>query len=93
MLANGQSILVAVPDQLLRGYDFQESINAIVARVIKVFKNKIRFFGPNKLETTIGQRHQGAQSAGLPDGLFSNQKSQIWVNFGGPLNGKCWYTL
>jgi hypothetical protein len=25
--------------------------------------------------------------AGLPDGLFSNQKSQIWVNFGGPLNG------
>jgi hypothetical protein len=31
--------------------------------------------------------------AGLPDGLFSNQKSQIWVNFGGPLNGKCWYIL
>jgi hypothetical protein len=28
---------------------------------------------------------------GLPDGLFSNQKSQIWVNFGGPLNGQCWY--
>jgi hypothetical protein len=28
---------------------------------------------------------------GLPDGLFSNQKSQIWVNFGGSLNGKCWY--
>jgi hypothetical protein len=26
---------------------------------------------------------------GLPDGLFSNQKSQIWVNFGGLLNGKC----
>jgi hypothetical protein len=25
---------------------------------------------------------------GLPDGLFSNQKSQIWVNFGGPLIGK-----
>jgi hypothetical protein len=31
--------------------------------------------------------------AGLPDGLFSNQKSQIWVNFGGPWNGKCWYIL
>jgi hypothetical protein len=30
---------------------------------------------------------------GLPDGLFSNQKSQIWSNFGGPLNGKCWYIL
>jgi hypothetical protein len=28
---------------------------------------------------------------GLPDGLFSNLKSQIWVNFGGPLNGKCFY--
>jgi hypothetical protein len=25
--------------------------------------------------------------AGLPNGLFSNQKSKIWVNFGGPLNG------
>jgi hypothetical protein len=23
-------------------------------------------------------------SAGLPDGLFSNQKIPIWVNFGGP---------
>jgi hypothetical protein len=31
--------------------------------------------------------------SGLPDGLFSNQKVQIWVNFGGPLNGKCWYIL
>jgi hypothetical protein len=32
--------------------------------------------------------------AGLPDGLFSNQKKkQIWVNFGGPLNGKGWYIL
>jgi hypothetical protein len=30
-------------------------------------------------------------SPGLPDGLFSNPKSQIWGNFGGPLNGKCWY--
>jgi hypothetical protein len=29
----------------------------------------------------------------LPDGLFSNQKSQIWVIFGGPLNGKSWYIL
>jgi hypothetical protein len=31
--------------------------------------------------------------AGLPDGLFSNQKIQIWVNFRGPLNGKCLYSL
>jgi hypothetical protein len=30
---------------------------------------------------------------GLPDGLFSNQKFQIWVNSGGPLHGKCWYIL
>jgi hypothetical protein len=29
----------------------------------------------------------------LPDGLFLNQKSKIWVNFEGPLNGKCWYIL
>jgi hypothetical protein len=27
----------------------------------------------------------------LPDGLFSNQKIPIWVNFGGSFNGKCWY--
>jgi hypothetical protein len=33
------------------------------------------------------------RGAGLPDGLFSNQKFQIWVNFGGHLNGKCWYIL
>jgi hypothetical protein len=26
----------------------------------------------------------------LPDGLFSYQ---IWINFGGPLHGKCWYIL
>jgi hypothetical protein len=26
--------------------------------------------------------------SGLPDGLFSNQKIQIWVNFGGPRDKK-----
>jgi hypothetical protein len=31
--------------------------------------------------------------AGLPDGLFSNQKSQFWVNFGGSCYGKSWYIL
>jgi hypothetical protein len=31
--------------------------------------------------------------SGLPDGLFSNQKSQIWANVGGPLDGKSWYIL
>jgi hypothetical protein len=36
---------------------------------------------------------RGCPTPGLPDGWFSNQKSQIWVNFGGPLNGKCWYIL
>jgi hypothetical protein len=29
----------------------------------------------------------------LPDVLFSNQKSQFWVNFWWPWNGKCWYIL
>jgi hypothetical protein len=28
--------------------------------------------------------------AGLPDGLIFKQKIPIWVNFGGPNNGKCW---
>jgi hypothetical protein len=31
--------------------------------------------------------------SGLPDGLVSNQKAKIWVNFGGPFNGNCWYIL
>jgi hypothetical protein len=29
----------------------------------------------------------------LPDGLSSNQKSQIWVNFGGSSNDRWWYIL
>jgi hypothetical protein len=37
--------------------------------------------------------HCTTYTPGLPDGLFSNQKSQIWVNFGGPFNGKSWYVL
>jgi hypothetical protein len=27
---------------------------------------------------------------GLPDGVI-NTKMPLWVNFGGPWNGKCWY--
>jgi hypothetical protein len=27
----------------------------------------------------------------MPDGIFSNQKSHFWVNFGGYCNGRCWY--
>jgi hypothetical protein len=30
---------------------------------------------------------------GLPDGLFSNQKYQIWVNFGVTCNGSSWTIL
>jgi hypothetical protein len=29
-------------------------------------------------------------AAGLPDGVFSDQKIPIWVNFGRPWNGKGW---
>jgi hypothetical protein len=29
----------------------------------------------------------------LPDGIFSNQASHFWVNFGVPWNGKGWYTF
>jgi hypothetical protein len=29
----------------------------------------------------------------LPDRLFSNQKYKLWVNFGWPWSGKCWYIL
>jgi hypothetical protein len=29
-------------------------------------------------------------TAGFPDGIFSNQKSQF-INFGGPWYGKGWY--
>jgi hypothetical protein len=31
--------------------------------------------------------------AGLPDGLFSKPKIPLWINIGGPQNGKCWYIL
>jgi hypothetical protein len=31
--------------------------------------------------------------AGLPDGLLSNQKSKIWVKFGGSCAGRCWFIL
>jgi hypothetical protein len=31
--------------------------------------------------------------AGLPDGLFSNQKIPAWVYFGVPWCGKCWDIL
>jgi hypothetical protein len=43
---------------------------------------------------SFSQTHLFTLLTGLPDGLFSDQKSQIWVNFGRHLNGKkCWYTL
>jgi hypothetical protein len=32
-------------------------------------------------------------AAGLPDGIFSNQKIPIWVNFGVSCNGRCWYIV
>jgi hypothetical protein len=32
-------------------------------------------------------------TAGLPDGIFSNQKIPIWVNFGGSQKGKRWHIL
>jgi hypothetical protein len=35
----------------------------------------------------------GMYTSGLPDGLFSNQKNTIWLNFGGPWSGKFWYIL
>jgi hypothetical protein len=34
-----------------------------------------------------------SSEAGLPDGLFSNQKYQFWVNFGGTWTGMCWCIL
>jgi hypothetical protein len=30
---------------------------------------------------------------GLPYGLFSNQKSKIWLKFGGSCTGRCWFIL
>jgi hypothetical protein len=29
----------------------------------------------------------------LPDDIFSNQKKQIWVNFGGSFDGRCCHIL
>jgi hypothetical protein len=44
------------------------------------------------LRVLLGPRN-AAVSAGLPDGIFSNQKNPLWVNFGGSCNGRCWYIL
>jgi hypothetical protein len=49
----------------------------------------------------IGERRQSffvhlkkdGSGTGLPDGLFSNQKSKYWVNFGGSCNGRRWHIL
>jgi hypothetical protein len=35
----------------------------------------------------------GVCNTGMPDGLFSNQKIPIWVNFGGSCNENCGYIL
>jgi hypothetical protein len=34
-----------------------------------------------------------ASQPGLPDGFVFKQKIQIWVNFGGSCNGRCWCIL
>jgi hypothetical protein len=39
------------------------------------------------------ESNRGRFGTGLPDGLFSNPKNQIWVNFGGSCNGRRWYIL
>jgi hypothetical protein len=38
-----------------------------------------------------GKRRFFWWSEGLPDGIFSNKKIHVWVNFGGSCNGRCWY--
>jgi hypothetical protein len=55
-------------------------------------QNMLFYVAASKLGSILTVSHAVVRP-GLPDGLFSNQKSQIWVNFGGPLNGKCWYIL
>jgi hypothetical protein len=39
----------------------------------------------------IFRRPLDSRQAGLPDGLFSSKKIPIWLNFGGPYNGKYLY--
>jgi hypothetical protein len=56
-----------------------------------MYKNSTRdrtiFSGP------IIRRFEDDSAIGLPDGIFTNQKYQFWVKFGGPYNGRCWYVL
>jgi hypothetical protein len=42
-------------------------------------------------DVTALEKNCRAISPGLPDGIFSCQKCQIWVIFGGSSNGRCWY--
>jgi hypothetical protein len=41
----------------------------------------------------LGQVYILRSILGLPDGILCKPKIPIWVNFGGPQNGKCWYIL
>jgi hypothetical protein len=66
----------------------EEVAKSIIAREnIAIVQTDLRHDGQNRVIFSH------LRQSGLPDGLFSNQKSQIWVNFGGPLNGKCWCIL
>jgi hypothetical protein len=65
------------------------------------FKNRIAQLNSNNRKKFL-PRHLGAKNewdllvfkGGLPDGFFSNPKSQnLLVNFRGPQIGNCWYIL
>jgi hypothetical protein len=50
------------------------------------------FFVTGKKIATFNYKKLGLK-AGLPDGLFSNQKSKLGLFFGGTCTRRCWYIL
>jgi hypothetical protein len=52
----------------------------------------VGFVPPLKKEASLASASSEA-GTGMPDDLFSNEKSQFGVNFGGSCNGKFRYIL
>jgi hypothetical protein len=58
---------------------------------VSIFQNGRTPLAPNRWKMNL-PRLESAKS-GLPDGILFKPKIQIWVNFGGSCNGRCWYIL
>jgi hypothetical protein len=59
----------------------------------KTEMSRLMNFNFQKSEFFSASKKKNFSAPGLPDGLFSKQKYQFWVNLGGSCNVRCWYIL